>query len=540
MINSRITCVANSRPTRGKKTTVRRHGSSMKMQATFGWAGSFSLQKVSSVALTLWVAMLCNPSLALGQESSPTQAVEDSLPVTTSPMPGERAMAEMAEQVARQTAEIAALRRQMEQRFREEEDARKLFETKADEKAKAVVEATLKESPRVAGSDGLTLSGFFETDMYVKQNSEDQLNTATGAPLNDDRFTIRRARLRGTIDRRYLAAILELDANTTNGPQVRPMNMEATIKLPGDPLPYIAATVGIFKIPFGFEIGQADYERLFAERSNLERALFPGEYDLGARVSGAWRFVRYVLAVQNGEPMGESTFPSRDPNAAKDVVGRLGVASPLGGGVSLQGGFSCLAGKGLHKGTAPTKPTTTWQDRNENGRIDPNEVIPVPGTSGLPSQNFSRNAIGADLLVSVTTAMLGKTTAYGEVTWAKNLDRGLVVADPYGPLGRDMREMGYYLALVQDFGEHVQAGIRYDRYDPDRDSTDRIATTVLLSSQAVSTFGVAVAGRWKIGGLTNRLLLQYDINRNHFGRDQAGLPTNLASNTFTMRAEAVF
>ena len=489
--------------------------------------------------------MLCTPSLALGQESQPAQEPGDAAPELESPATlGERRMAEMAEQVARQEVEIKALRETMEKRLGEEAAARKSAEAKAEDKteenAKAVVEATLKNSPRVAGSEGLTLSGFFEADMYVKQNSEDQLNTSTGAPLNDNRFTLRRARLRGSIDRRYLAAILELDANTTNGPQVRPMNMEATIKLPGDPLPYVAGTVGIFKIPFGFEIGQSDHDRLFAERSNLERALFPGEYDLGARVGGAWRFVRYVLAVQNGEPMGESAFPARDPNAAKDVVGRLGVASPLGGGVNLQGGFSGLSGKGLHKGTAPTKPTTTWHDINEDGKIGPNELVPVPGTSGLPSQTFGRYAIGADLLVSVTTATLGTTTAYGEVTWAKNLDRALLVADPYGPLGRDMREMGYYLALVQDFGKHLQAGIRYDRYDPDQDSTDRVAAAVLLSSQAVSTFAVAVAGRWKIGGLTNRLLLQYDINRNHFGRNQAGLPANLASNAFTMRAEAVF
>jgi hypothetical protein len=49
-----------------------------------------------------------------------------------------------------------------------------------------------------------------------------------------------------------------------------------------------------------------------------------------------------------------------------------------------------------------------------------------------------------------------------------------------------------------------------------------------------------VAGRWKIGGLASRLLLQYDVNRNHFGRNQAGLTSNLASNAFTLRAEAVF
>ena len=483
-------------------------------------------------------AMLWAPCLARGQEAAPAPATDSSSEEPT-PAVTDR-VAELSAQVAKQAAEMAALKATIEQRLAEERAARQAAEAKSNEAVKAAVESALQRTPKVSGPDGLTLSGFIQADMYVKQSSEDQLNTSTGAPLNDDRFTIRRMRLRSAVERRYLAATAEIDANTTNGPQVRPMNVEVTAKIPGEPLPYAALTVGIFKIPYGYEIGQSDYLRLFAERSNLERALFPGEYDLGARVAGGWRFVRYALAVQNGEPLGESTFPARDPNAAKDVVGRLGVATPLGGGVDILAGFSALAGKGLHKGTSPTKPSVSWVDRNENGAYGPNELVVSPGTSGLPSQNFSRHAIGADLLLSLQTAPLGATTVYGEITWATNLDRAMLIADPYGPLGRDLREMGYYIAVVQDFGRFLQAGIRYDRYDPDRDSTDRQAATVLLSSQAVSTVAFALAARLRLGGLTNRLLLQYDINRNHSGRDAAGLPTNLASNVFTLRAEAVF
>ena len=503
-----------------------------------------AFQAASKAATTVcvgWVAMLSAPSRTLGQESaSPAQASENSAPDTVAQDSQNDRTAELAEQVARQQDQIAALRKTIDERFAAETAARTAAQAKASEDAKAVVEAALQKAPKVSGIEGLTLSGFTQADMYVKQSSEDQLNTSTGAPLNDNRFTLRRARLRASIDRGYLAGVMEVDANTTSGPQMRPMAMEATVKIPGESLPYVAATVGMFKIPFGFEIGQSDYERLFAERSNLERAMFPGEYDLGARIAGAWRFVRYAVAVQNGEPLGESTFPARDPNAAKDVVGRLGMASPLGGGVDVQGGFSALVGKGLHKGTSPTKPTTTWLDRNEDGSIGPGETNASPGRTGLPSQNFSRHALGADILLSFKTATLGKTTAYAEITWAKNLDRALLVADPYGPLGRDLRESGYYLALVQDFGKHLQAGIRYDQYDPDQDSTDRVSATVLLSSQSVSTVALALAARWKIGGLANRLLVQYDINRNHSGRDQGGLPTNLANNVFTLRAETVF
>jgi len=33
--------------------------------------------------------------------------------------------------------------------------------------------------------------------------------------------------------------------------------------------------------------------------------------------------------VQNGEPIGENTFPVRDPNQAKDITGRLGIVSEV-------------------------------------------------------------------------------------------------------------------------------------------------------------------------------------------------------------------
>src|SRR5207253_1095991 len=92
---------------------------------------------------------------------------------------------------------------------------------------------------------------------------------------------------------------------------------------------------------------QADgvlYRQSFLERSNAERALFPGEYDLGVRLSGGWRFLRYAVAAMNGDPIGEKAFPGRDPNESKDLVGRLGVDLRMGSLVGLAGGFSALWG----------------------------------------------------------------------------------------------------------------------------------------------------------------------------------------------------
>ena len=455
---------------------------------------------------------------------------------------------DLADQLTQQRGELASLRDEFQgkldefkRKLADERAAREAAEARAQETARATVESVLKASPKVGGIEGFRLSGFIQTDFTAKQISEDQLNSATGAPLNEDRIFIRRARLRATLDQRYLAGVFEIDANTVSGLQVRPMDVEATVKWPGGEVPLVALSAGIFKIPFGYEVIQRDYERLFAERSTFIRAFFPGEYDLGARVAGGWRFVRYALAVQNGEPLGESTFPARDPNQAKDITGRLGILSNVADGVAVQAGFSALTGKGFHKGTPPTKQTLTWSDRNEDGQYTGSgELIVSPGTSGQPSQNFSRYAIGADALVTVEYFKSAGTTVYAEFARASNLDRGVLPADPLGPLGRDMREWGYYVAAVQDIGRHFKLGFRYDYYNPDMDSTDRQATVTVLSSQAVSTYSTALALVEKSSALSGRLVAEYDVVRDHQGRDSNGLPADLRNNVFTLRAEVAF
>jgi hypothetical protein len=389
---------------------------------------------------------------------------------------------------------------------------------------------------------GVGLTGFLQADLAFRQSSENQINPSTGDPLNEDRITIRRARLKATLDRTYVAGLFELDGNTVKGPTARIAGAEASLRWPGagGPAapPLIMGTLGLFKIPFGFEVGQSDRDRLFLERSTTSRALFPGEYDLGARLQGGWRFIRYALAAQNGEPIGERSFPARDPNNQKDFVGRLGVDGGEGP-VSIAAGFSALAGTGFHKGSPATKPSTQWIDSNEDGIVDATEIRASPGLAATPSLNFPRHGLGADLRVTVRTPRLGETTVYGELYYAKDLDRGILPADPTGEagaVGRSYRELGWYLAVMQDLGAHATVGARYDYYNPDRDAGDRQAGIAVPADASYSTLGLVAALRAPFG----RLIVEYDINRNHLGRDAAGLPTTLADNAFTLRGEVRF
>jgi hypothetical protein len=372
----------------------------------------------------------------------------------------------------------------------------------------------------------LTLSGLVQVDATVRQSSQDELRQS-GDPLNQDRVVLRRGRLRVAAAYGKVSGLAEIDLNTVNGSQVRVSTAEAAYEV----APWLTVALGIPKIPFGFELQQSDRERLFLERSNAARALFPGEYDLGARVSGRWRFLRYAVAVQNGEPSGERSFALRDPNQDKDITARAGVVAPLGR-AELAVGVSVLTGRGFHAGTPATKDVLVWKDLNEDGVVGPNEVQVIMGQAATVSASYDRFGIGADAQLTLDLAGLGKLAVYGELFVAGNLDRAVVLPDPV-VLGRDLRELGYYAAAVYEPAAWSALGVRYDRYDPDADAADLRLGALIPSDASLSTLSISAALRQAHG----RLILEYDHNTNHSGRSMTGVPGNLADDAVTLRAE---
>ncbi|MDB4997755.1 MAG: phosphate-selective porin, partial [Myxococcaceae bacterium] len=65
----------------------------------------------------------------------------------------------------------------------------------------------------------ITVSGYLQTEYQSHQDSEDQLRQGHVA-LNQNRFLLRRTRLRASGDWGYAAGVVELDANTIQGPLV--------------------------------------------------------------------------------------------------------------------------------------------------------------------------------------------------------------------------------------------------------------------------------------------------------------------------------
>jgi hypothetical protein len=382
----------------------------------------------------------------------------------------------------------------------------------------------------------LAVGGFLQADaVVVDQSSQDQVSPASGDPLNTQRFLIRRANIFVEAHRQSLSAAIEMDANTVKGMAVG--LVRAYVALAKTRPDWDAdVALGLLRIPFGLEAQEWDPDRFFLERSNVSRALFPGTFDLGGRTKGSWRFVRAQLAVMNGNPVGDASFPARDPNAAKDFVGRLGIDSTVADKIHVSAGVSSLKGTGFHPGTPATKNVLVWNDDNEDGIVELPEIQIIPGRAATPSQNYSRFAVGADGRIDGVIPRLGHSILFGEVIWAANLDRGLVPADPISS-GRDLRELGWVLGIGQELTSRAALGIRYDFYNPDLDAYRQTPTVIVPKDASFHTWTFTLS--W--GGFArDRLLFEYQHNRNALAISANGSPTTLAADTLTLRGQMVF
>jgi hypothetical protein len=400
---------------------------------------------------------------------------------------------------------------------------------------------TLAAGPAVAGDApaspvAVRLSGYIQADSVLHDgSSQDEVDPSNGAPLNQTRYLIRRARLHLDIDHARMSGSLELDANTVNGPAAGLIDAEVTVNARAADASGRAwgnATIGLLRTPWGYEVSQRDQDRFFLERSSVSRALFPGVFDLGVRLRAGWRFIDVQIAMVNGDPLGDRAFPVQDPNHAKDIVGRLGVSGGRGR-VAFAAGLSGLSGTGFHRGTPETKDVLVWRDQNEDGIVQLSEIQVIPGSAATPSQDFHRFALGADARVRIALPRLGPLEIFGEAVWASNLDRGLAPADPVAT-GRDLRERGWVAGFVQPLGQWFAVGGRYDRYDPDADASEQRALVVVPVDAHYATWTATAAWRWTE---LDRIVVEYQHLTNPLGRTASGLPATLGGETVVVRGQ---
>jgi hypothetical protein len=217
---------------------------------------------------------------------------------------------------------------------------------------------------------GTVVTGYLQAQLGTTKSRKTK--SAGGGTLNQNRFLVRRGRIKIAREWDYSSVMMELDGNTTKGPSFSLWHAEASVLLRGGkpaPAPaLVKLTAGIFDAPFGYELLESPRTRWFTERTVQSRAFFPSEPDLGARLSGQIGWLRYAFAFMNGNPLGEPTsFAGQDPNNHKDFVGRVGAVVPVDD-FEVSVGASVLNGQGFIKGTDATKNTPAWSDDNQDRR----------------------------------------------------------------------------------------------------------------------------------------------------------------------------
>jgi hypothetical protein len=434
-----------------------------------------------------------------------------------------RAHADDAPAPASAPDEVAVLRAEVERQAAAIEQLR----------AGLAQEGRLRENPTAR------LSGYAQVDWTLyNQASQNQVDYSTNQPLNGDRFTLRRGHIRLDAGRGVVSASLEVDANTVNGPQLRPIDAELGIRWPDSTenrLPQLAATLGLMKIPFGFEVPELDVVRPFLERSTVMRALFPGEFDLGVRFAARYRFLEWTIALLNGNPIGDKVFPALAPSRTKEIVGRFGTQADVAGGVRFEAGVSADAGVGFHEGTPTTKAQLIWRDENGDGIVQPTEIQVIPGSAATPSQEFRRFAVGADARLTIPISSLGELELRAEIVRGQNLDRGVEYADPVGT-GHDLRELGWYVGATQEITRWAMVGVRYDQYNPDQDASQQRAIGLVPTDRTYRSLALLAMLRYR----SARLLVEYDKNGNALGLAANGSPTTLNDDALTVRGQVQF
>ena len=394
----------------------------------------------------------------------------------------------------------------------------------------------------LSGAGRTVVSGYTQVDYGRYDISLDELASGTREPLNEDRFLVRRARLRLENEWKYVGYAAEADF-FASGDLARPVNFDVHAQLAGDQgdAPLLKFKAGLFPVPFTYQNqSQRAFDIFFVERALFIDGFVPGRYDLGAAISGHIWAVDWILAAQNGQPIGSHDFAYQDPNSAKDYSGRIEVGGELVGGVHAAAGVSFLKGTGFSPGTAPTKDTFVWRDLNEDGRVTVAELIPIPGSPGRASENFDRWGLAGDVRIWREIPTLGELRIDAELALGKNLDRFVAPADPVF-LGRAQRGLGFYASITQYVTEHAQVGFRYDQYDPNIDDIELFDGHSVLTRRKFKTFTAGASWRLRLSNYANaRVHLEYAYQRNSLGRDPSGKPAQLDNGATRVRFEVVF
>ncbi|MCX6307885.1 MAG: hypothetical protein NTY32_03300 [Bacteroidia bacterium] len=371
----------------------------------------------------------------------------------------------------------------------------------------------------------LKITGYIQTQ-FQKADTAGIASFAGGDFTSgiDNRIAVRRGRVKFLYDNENAQAVVQFDI-TEKGLGIKDVYL--TVLEPW--LNTVSLTGGVFDRPFGYEISYSSSARETPERSRLFQTLFPGERDLGGRLTiqapktSNWNFLKLDLGLINGNGTNVET------DKYKDLVGHLSATKS-----SADEKFKWGLGASFYKGGFAYTTTNLYTMKKtgaEKGFIL--ETVKKGNQAlrqylGLDAQLSYDWALGitqfrGEFLMGTqpgtSTSSSSLTAANASAVSTASLTTGAVTSSNVGKDVYSRPFAGYYAYLIQNILETpLQAVVKYDVYDPNTIvSGNEIAKAVTAGVKTgsadvkYSTLGIGLNYRWSSNV---KFLAYYDIVRN--------------------------
>ena len=393
----------------------------------------------------------------------------------------------------------------------------------------------------------LKITGYIQAQWQLADTAGAVTPYSGGAfPIaTDNRFAIRRGRIKFTYENELSTYVLQIDA-TEKGVVLK----DAYVAVKDPWAQFVTLTAGVFNRPFGYEITYSSSARETPERARIFQNLFPGERDLGAMITlqpkkgTRYDWIKLDAGLFTGNGIN-SEFDTK-----KDFIGHLYFAKAnksetikFGGGISYYNG-------GVYQGTKYVYTPGEVIDVTQPGLVD--------STASNKTGFAKRQYLGLDGQFSFQSPV-GFTTIRAEYITGQqpgakavnaSVSAGTVIN--YDTYIRNVS--GGYIYFIQGIGQTKnQLVLKYDWLDP---NTKVSGNEIVSKSAAGKNTGLGTADikfttlgiGWNYRFNSQvKLTAYYEIVKNeNTGLSPVGLnrtldtSKDLKDNVFTLRVQYKF
>ena len=380
----------------------------------------------------------------------------------------------------------------------------------------------------------LKLSGYVQAQFQTSDSMGASSFAGGNFPTNSDkRFMVRRGRLKATYDNGQSLFVLQFDV-TEKGMGIK----DAYIKIKEPWMNAVSLTTGVFDRPFGFEISYSSSLRETPERTRLFQTIFPGERDLGAKITiqapktSKWNFLKIEGGLFNGTGGTASDFDYK-----KDFIGNIGINKTTKNEKINYAVRASYYNGGYRQ---PTKYIYNGFETLTNGNLG----YSVDSTSTNKGKIAKREYMGADAQINIDFPF-GLTSLRGEFIQGTQPGTSATSTSPSATPTTDtyIRKFnGAYFYFLQNIMQTKhQLVLKYDWYDPNTsvigDEIGKSGSKLNNNDLKYTTIGIGWVYRWD----TNvKITAYYDFVKNETSKNLAGYTKDLKDNVFTLRIQYKF